>query len=881
MRWIMRGGWAGLLLLLACAASFGQATAPASYVWWEAENPQATNFSGGDFSPRTFAPSRQLLSGGDWLSASGRRGGLPMTARWMVDVPESGSYHLWTRKFWKHGPFQWRFQEQPWRICGADCALADSVELKQFVCANWVFLGDVTLEKGPRRFDIQLLAKAGEAATAAFDCFILSGGAFVPNGQHPPGYRGGQAEEGYFAYEPPLDAFDPAALLDLRYLNEPAAGHNGPLRVVDGHLATADGKPARLWGVNVGGENLRQDRASIDYLARKLAKSGVNWVRIHTRFFDPDAADLSTIAPERIDELHYFVAAMKGQGIYCSLSFYFPLWLDVKPRYALGDYSAINNKKPFGLLFISPQFQAIHRAWAKALLTSVNPYTHLPLAADAALAMVEIVNEDSLFFWTFNRKNVPPDQWRQLDERYREFQSRQVPGQNSVALLEIWHLTGAALAKADAEQLRQAQMQTRFLAQLQHDYYRDTRDYLKNELGCKSLIVAGNWTTADPARLDAPERWSYSAADVADRHGYFEARHQGEGAGWSVRAGHTVEDRAAVLLPEALPLRGAMVRNMPNIQSELQWTRPNRFRADATFLTAALSAIQGRDGVCWFAVGSNYLRDTPGWKFALGGPMIFGAFPAAALSYRRGDVAMAAPAAEYVLPEAAVWSLRPIGADSAALDKLRQGDAPPTGGQRAAGGGLLDPLAWYAGPVWYEFSPAPAKQNTIDLRGRIERAAHTIGGPDQALQWDYAKGLALLRTSAAQGAAGFLARGGAIALPDATVQSDNEYGAIWLVALDDLPLSTSRRVLVQMISEEKFLGERIVNQRIEQLGAYPPGMKRLATRLTFSGQVAAWKKCTRLDENGYAAGAVALEALGDGGQRLTLWPEALYLILER
>ncbi len=42
---------------------------------------------------------------------------------------------------------------------------------------------------------------------------------------------------------------------------------------------------------------------------------------------------------------------------------------------------------------------------ADRLLNSPNPYTRIPLGKDPAVAIVELVNEDSHFFWTFGKKN--------------------------------------------------------------------------------------------------------------------------------------------------------------------------------------------------------------------------------------------------------------------------------------------------------------------------------------------------------------------------------------------------------------------------------------------------------------------------------------------
>jgi len=139
-------------------------TPAAAYVWWEGEKPVATNFPARTyFSASTFADKRDLLSGGEWLTNAGKRTGAEAFARYQITTPAPGKYHFWSRKFWKHGPFRWRFDAGPWRTCGRDIGLADDTPIRKFLNANWVALGDVDLTAGKHTFELRLLAKPGEA----------------------------------------------------------------------------------------------------------------------------------------------------------------------------------------------------------------------------------------------------------------------------------------------------------------------------------------------------------------------------------------------------------------------------------------------------------------------------------------------------------------------------------------------------------------------------------------------------------------------------------------------------------------------------------------------------------------------------------------------
>ena len=359
--------------------------------------------------------------------------------------------------------------------------MEDSVDIQQFVVANWVSLGDVTLDKGLHLFTIQLVAKPGEKVTAAFDCFLLAPGPFEPRGKAKPDEKSGLADPGYFAFEPGLDGFHDDAILNLRALNEQAAGIKGRVRREGDHFMLGGGEPVRFWAVNLGMENAARSRASVDYLAARLAKIGVNMVRFHAPLFD-DKTPVG-IDAKKLDELHYLVSALKKQGIYTTLSFYFPLWLDAEKQLGLKDFAGREQKHPFALVEFDPAMQTLYRGWAKAILGAKNPYTGAALADDPAVAIVEIQNEDSFFFWTFNDAVIPPAYWQELEQQFGGYLEKKFGSigaaqavwgapphphddatQHRAGIFGIWDMTAAGFKDNPAKQKRVGE-QVRFLAQ--------------------------------------------------------------------------------------------------------------------------------------------------------------------------------------------------------------------------------------------------------------------------------------------------------------------------------------------------------------------------------------------------------------------------------
>lgn len=263
-----------ILLLLLCCWNLSAA----EEVWWEGERTVADNFNRRDFAPEFYGARRAGLSGGRWLYNGGVRKGPPIFATYAIDVPAAGNFHFWVRKFWHHGAFRWRFGESDWRVCD-NCSLYDDYTLATNIHANWVYLGEVTLAQGRQTMELRLLAKEGENSVACFDCFLLTQEERIPQGALPPGGgKGGQAADGWWAFEPSLDPLTGDALLDLSYLNEKEAGEKGFLRRNGAELALGDGTPVRLWGVNATKELISFPKRHIDYLAARLAKAGVNAV---------------------------------------------------------------------------------------------------------------------------------------------------------------------------------------------------------------------------------------------------------------------------------------------------------------------------------------------------------------------------------------------------------------------------------------------------------------------------------------------------------------------------------------------------------------------------------------------------------------------------
>ena len=280
----------------------------------------------------------------------------------------------------------------------------------------------------------------------AYDCFVLTREPFTPRGKFKPGDSLPDDGSGWFGFMPENDPFD-LSPIDLRRLNEREAGDGGFIAVRgEEFIHSLNGQPVRFWAVNTGNDMSQRSAAEIDLFARTLAKQGVNLVRIHGPTYVASGPNFGQNDTNQVFRTQRLITALKRQGIYSCLSIYFPLWVRLGPENTA--FPGYTNGYPFALIYFNPQFQALYRTWWDCLLTTPNPETGIALKDDPAVAMIEMVNEDSLFFWTFNPDagqsgNVPDAQRALIEGQFGDWLLTMYPGRP-------WHKSAARFGAASA-----------------------------------------------------------------------------------------------------------------------------------------------------------------------------------------------------------------------------------------------------------------------------------------------------------------------------------------------------------------------------------------------------------------------------------------------
>jgi len=876
--------------------------------------------------------SKPELSAGDQIASFAEPNQPHAWAEYDITVPRDGTYHFWLRanpctgiayrvdggaevaldakamqaedKKNRRNKAYVRQVYQRWNT--APDGTADARYM------TWYRMGTLDLAKGKHTLRFSLGGRTDEKRFAAIDCFVLATGAFTPHMHYKPGEEPTDLvafpADDSWAFDPEADAFATDAVLDLRYLNEKTAGEHGFIRLSpDGEgFVRGDGQPIRFWGGSTYVQrdaHKANDQGILEHHARFLAKRGVNVVRLHGSILPKTpGAKITDVTEEELDQIYRLVAAMKKAGIYTIIS---PYWGSHAKPLDGWDVADSGAGSLTGLLFFEPELQRGYKAWLKRIYADTNPHTGVPLAKDPAVAIIQIQNEDSMLFYTMQRVKGAARQM--LCKRYGDWVKRKYGsfdkarkawdgyahpdddfGAGLPGMFIVWEFTQDARNQKGTAAGREARLadQCEFMTRTMHAFNTEIARYLRDDLGCKHLINAGNWRTADQTVLDDAERWSYTANEVVAKNHYFGGLHNGINRGWQILPGQVFTNRSFTREPMGSPLAVRQVVGHPFCITESLWVPPGRWQCEGPLIVAAQCCLTGQDTFYWFATGEpEWARPMNKWTFAV--PTLQGQFPAAALIYRKGyvDAGPAVVHEERRLTD--VWRRRlPLIAEGGAWDPNRdKGEMPPGTPQQAP----VDPLAHLVGRVEVTYDGDPARSKVIDLDPYIDHEKQVVRSVTGQMQTDIARGVYRVSAPRAQGAAGFLGAAGPQKLADVTLDCRNAYASVVVVPLDEKPIAASRRLLVQVGTVCRPTGwtirpldvprgeATVRGARIVSVGERPWRVEK--TQATVRIRNKGLSKATALDANGMSAGDVTARRDGDA-LIVTLPPDALYVCVE-
>ncbi len=868
-------------------------SAPQGLVWVEGQDAKRSTAKRHSWYSNV---RKQELSGGDWLSHFHAE---PAEAVYEVVIPASGSYHFWLRANPVGAPqMQYRIGEDQWRQVDFSNPVqqvnvaSDGKPDMRFIA--WINLGDVELAEGPQSVSFRMTSRNNNHG--AIDAFVLSKTPFTPNYGLQPGQKTGRADPGKWAFEPPPDAFDEGALLDLRYLNEVPAGKHGFIRAsADGEsFIDGSGKPIRFWS---GTTYVARNKATVEEIQRWgtfYAKRGINMVRYHGDLSPRSGDDFAKPNEQSLDEVWRLVAGMKQAGIYTTIS---PYWASSTAYDSKWGVPNPKGKNMTGLLFFEPTTQAAYKSWLRELFTRRNPYTGVALKDEPAFAIFQIQNEDSLLFWTSQR--IEGEALALLRKQYADWLIKthgslekalvSWDGQKhehdhfaggEAGLYTVWHLTqeqSSGARKRLADQLQ-------FMAETMHNFNAMIAEFVRDELGAPQLLNAGNWKTADDVKLLDAERWAYTANEVIGSNKYFAVNHTGERSGHAILPGDVYQSRSALTHPRSMPTNAKQPVGRTFIISESQWVPPNLYQAEGPLAVAAYQSLTGVDSYYWFTIGRGF--ELPFGKWDTSTPVQMGMFPAAALTFRNGYIQQGEAVVHEERALRHVWDRgSSILVEQPGFDPNRDAGNLPAESQVQTG---IDPLAFLVGPVRVQYDGDPANSRVTDFSDLIDNQRGIVRSITGQIELNHRAGVLTVDAPKAQAAAGFLKQASPIRLRDVDLTVRNEYIAIHVVSLDGNDLAQSGNILVQAsttarpygFSEEpatvKSGNGSAPGHKITSLGTSPWNLDENDFEVLLRNNTVSTAYV--LDANGYPIKEISLE--GQAANRKFTFPkDALYVVL--
>jgi len=622
---------------------------------------------------------------------------------------------------------------------------------------------------------------------------------------------------------------EPGSALDFSALgltDAPAGKHGRVIARPDGQLAFADSpdRAQRFYGVNLCFGAHYVSQAEADRLAERLVRLGYNALRIHhyERDLTQGQTPTTTLNPQKLEQFDYLMAALIKRGIYLTTDLY--VSRPVPYRQAGMDRDGQIPMDTFKILV--PVHAGAYENWkafSRAFLSHVNPYTQRSYAAEPALAWLAMINEGNLGNFFRDIRTFP--EWKQawnrwLAQRYAgrpalatvwgsDLKDDEDPAAQTVALPER--------LQADGPRPRDCIV---FLADTERETVLKMKAFLRDELGCRALVSnASSWTRF------TTDQGARAVYDYVDDHFYVDHPQFLEGS-WRLPSRCPNTSPVADGAPGGRSITFTRLFDKPFTVTEYNYSGPGRFRGVGGILTGAMGALQGWGGIWRFAYSHSreamFSPSRINYFDMACDPLGQAAERASICLFLRGDlqaaphsVALVMTDADLAQPAAKIPTLAPRWHWLAWVTRVGTQVVPSP--EKPLPHTTVLPLAWQTPASAY-----PAKQVlavepylvendrlVAELKGRdlfkpdavpdpeqksfrSETGEVTIDGPHDRLVLDTA------RT-----AGGYAPVGQTVEAPKGGVRISTEGSdaTVWVSALDRNPIRQSRRLLVTHLTD--------------------------------------------------------------------------------
>ncbi|MFP4581213.1 MAG: hypothetical protein ACLFQ6_10825 [Candidatus Sumerlaeia bacterium] len=448
---------------------------------------------------------------------------------------------------------------------------------------------------------------------------------------------------------------------------EAPAGKHGWIQM-EGDKLTYKGKPFVVWGINNAFSACCPKNELADKRADFYAKYGVNAVRLHKLADNAAPRGIQSedsvveFDAQMLDQMDYYVAKLKEKGIYVKLSVALGWGQPLGPadkQYVpyMDEFGELKGRKAkrvdpgHGAIYWSPEMQKVKILQLTNLLNHKNPYTGLRYADDPAVFLVEMTNEESIYWFTSMKTMLQHKRFRDwagqqffqwLQAKYgSEEKLLQAWGDNVINSFEetqnfeegwdkgiifpvgnMWFFDPVNLFGSQDFRKQRLLDTMAFQYELQTRFYKDFADAIR-ETGYEGLMESSNWQ-AGQNLSHYYNLYSDYQIGLIDRHNYSGGKSMLRVPGSSIFSSGMQQ-----------------VKDRPFSLSEWMRTPPTLLGVDGPAIVAAYGfGLNGWDISFPFQNSddgefSNQLYRQP-WDVTA--PHVMGLFPALARQVYRGDV---------------------------------------------------------------------------------------------------------------------------------------------------------------------------------------------------------------------------------------------------
>jgi hypothetical protein len=685
------------------------------------------------------------------------------------------------------------------------------------------------------------------------------------------------------------------SVIDMSAWLDAPAGRHGRVTRKDDQLIY-NGKPTKFWGLNLCYNSISPPREVADRKAAFYAKYGINAVRFHKFADGPGGGsvltDTSAVAydPQKLDNMDYLVWQLKKHGIFVKLSANFgrvPVGPDDFARIPyVEEFKKLGRsawrETPQGAMWYADEVAQLQIEQLTNLLKHTNPHTGMRYADDPAIMVLELVNENTAYFFAQGAMEASPTIKRLAGQAF--FAWLQKRYRTEEALLAAWgadsincwgheKMTGEGWDKGliypvgkpwyfDPERLN-GQLKSRkqrlldtmaFLYDRQNAFY-DQFVRAIRETGYTGEILASNWQ-AGRAYGHYLNLHSDARVGMIDRHNYFGGTHSmlaAPGGGLLSSGMQQVADR-------------------PFMLSEWIHVFPSEFSVEGPALVGAYGmGLNGWDVSYMFQnrdVGTFRQQLGETWDVVV--PQVIGVFPAVARQVHRGDVR-----------QSSLQFSRNVHVPSLKKGELGFDDQVTYDYDVKQFDSKTIPAATLAiGRSVVTFTDRPTPTVAADLTPYQD--GDMIRSSTGELAWRPGKsprdGYVTINTPGTQAVIGF-ADGKAVALRDVAITSRSWYAAVYVTALDvDADIATGQRLLITTIARVRNTGMKMVAGSLIARGGPPMLVEPVTVDLTFRRTEA--PTIHILDHDGRRTGQTLTPVDGkitlDGAQTHAIYYEVVY-----